>query len=71
MSDTPKVDFGKLLDELKAAGCSLYRVAWELDRDWDTVNGWRHHEPRHSDGEALIALHDLICGENRHTEKPL
>jgi hypothetical protein len=52
-----KQDWGRILDELKAAGVSTYKVAIHLGRDWDTVNGWREHEPRYSDGQALLKLH--------------
>lgn len=52
-----RTDFGKILDEIVSAGYSVYYVAKALGRNWDTVNGWREHEPKHSDGEALKALH--------------
>lgn len=56
-----KIDWGRILDELRAAGVSTYRVAMLLGKDWDTVNGWRRHEPRHCDGEALLRLHSEAC----------
>ena len=56
-----KEDWGRILDELRACGVSTYKVALQLGRDWDTVNGWRQHEPRHSDGKALLKLHAMIC----------
>lgn len=52
-----RLDCGKLLDELRDAGYSGYYVANALGRNWNTVQGWREHEPKHSDGEALKALH--------------
>lgn len=55
------VDFGKLLDDLEARGWSGYAVAKALGRSWDTVQGWRKHQPRHQDGEALKALHAREC----------
>lgn len=55
-----KQDFGRLIDELNAAGYSTYWIAQRLGRNWDTVNGWRKHEPKHSDGEALMALHQGV-----------
>lgn len=51
------IDFGRLLDELRDAGYSGYAVAKALGKSWDTVQGWREHQPRHADGEALKALH--------------
>lgn len=56
-----KIDWGKILDELRNAGYSGYYVATALGRKWDTVQGWREHEPKHSDGEALKALHSKLC----------
>jgi uncharacterized protein Smg (DUF494 family) len=56
-----KTDWAKLLDELRDAGFSGYAVAKALGRNWDTVQGWREHEPRHSDGEALKAFHRKHC----------
>lgn len=52
-----KEDFGRLLDELNRAGFSTYWIAQQLGRNWDTVNGWRIHEPKYSDGQALKELH--------------
>lgn len=56
-----KTNWAKLLDELREAGYSGYYVAKALGRNWDTVQGWREHEPRHCDGEALKALHAKLC----------
>lgn len=55
-----RTDWGKLLDELRDAGYSGYYVAKALGRNWDTVQGWRKHEPKHSDGEALRKLHSKL-----------
>lgn len=54
-------NWGRILDELRDAGMSGYAVAKALGRNWDTVQGWRKHEPRHCDGEALKALHAKHC----------
>lgn len=51
------IDFGRMLDELRDAGYSGYAVAQSLGKSWNTVQGWRRHQPKHSDGEALKALH--------------
>jgi nitrogen regulatory protein PII-like uncharacterized protein len=56
-----KTDWGRLLDELRDAGYTGYAVAKAMGRNWDTVQGWREHEPKHSDGEALKALHAKYC----------
>lgn len=50
-------NWGQLLDELEAVGWSGYAVAQALGKHWNTVQGWREHEPRHRDGEALKVLH--------------
>lgn len=56
-----KTNWAQLLDELKDAGVSVYSVAKALGRSWDTVDGWRKSEPRHSDGEALKVIHAKYC----------
>lgn len=56
-----KANWGQMLDDLKAAGISIYSVAKALGRHWDTVDGWRQSEPRHCDGEALKAIHAKYC----------
>ena len=56
-----KEDWGRILDELRESGWSIYAIANALGRKWDTVNGWREHEPKHSDGEALRELHAREC----------
>lgn len=52
-----RTDWAQVLDELRAAGYSPYRIAKLLGRKWDTVQAWREGEPKHSDGEALLRLH--------------
>jgi hypothetical protein len=52
-----KEDWGRILDELRNAGMTIYKVSLMLGRDWDTVNGWRKHEPKHCDGVALLKIH--------------
>lgn len=55
-----KIDWAQILDQLRDAGYSGYRVAQILDRKWDTIQNWRHSEPKHADGEALLALHAKV-----------
>lgn len=58
------IDWKRLMDELRAAGWTPYRVAYALGADHPTVYHWsKGTEPRHSYGAALIVLHRHICGE--------
>ena len=56
-----RVDWSCILDSLRDAGWSGYRVANALGRKWDTVQGWRTGEPKHADGEALLILFREHC----------
>lgn len=56
-----KTNWALLLDDLRDAGYTGYAVAKALGRKWDTVQGWRTAEPKHSDGEALKAIHAKYC----------
>lgn len=60
----PKYLWSDLLNDLRDAGYSGYRVALIIGADWSTVYGWLKEgkEPRHSYGAALIELHCLVCG---------
>lgn len=58
-----KVDWVDVLNDLKIAGVSGYRVAALLGMEWSTVQGWLKEgkEPRHSTGQALLELHQRHC----------
>ena len=50
--------------DLRGAGLSLGAVAAALGCSRSTVQGWAAgHEPRHSDGDALLALWAEHVGE--------
>jgi len=54
----PPVDWERIVLDLRGAGLTLDDIARTVGRDKATVHGWqsRGAEPRHSDGEALLAL---------------
>lgn len=56
-----RTDWGALLDDLVGAGFTVYAIAKAMGKSWNTVQGWRIHEPKHCDGEALKALHFRHC----------
>lgn len=60
----PRYCWPDLLNDLRDAGYSGYRVARIIGADWSTVYGWlkAEKEPRHSYGAALIELHRMVCG---------
>lgn len=58
------IDWKRILEELQAAGVSMYRVALILGADWSTVDAWRKgSEPRYGYGQALLKLHRRVIGE--------
>lgn len=58
------VDWKRLLQEMRAAGWTPYKVALTLGADHPTVYSWEQgSEPRHSYGAALLRLHALVCGQ--------
>lgn len=56
-----KVNWSRVLDDLKGCGWSVYAVAKAMGKKYDTVQGWREHEPKHADGVALLTLHAREC----------
>lgn len=53
-----RIDWFRVLADLRVQGYSLYSVADETGIPRKTLEGYRNHgaEPRHSDGELLLAL---------------
>jgi len=52
-----RVDWFRILQDLKESGWSLYRVQEEIDIPKTTLIGYKSGaEPRHKDGEKLIGL---------------
>lgn len=57
------LNWADILADLNAAGISGYRVAALMGIQWGTVGRWLEgSEPRHSYGQALLALHTRYCG---------
>lgn len=57
-----KVDWVKILADIKATGCSRYRIAIILGVGQSTVQNWDEgHEPRYAMGEAILMLHAQLC----------
>lgn len=61
-----RVDWRGIFQDLRDSGFPAYRVAGCIGREWSTVQRWVEGvEPRHSDGEAILALHARWCGKDR------
>lgn len=61
-----RVDWSAVLEDLKTAGVSGYRLAGIMGLDWPTIRNWRDGgEPAHSRGVALLEVHQRFCGVDR------
>lgn len=61
MTKPLRIDWFRILDDLKRQGFSLYAVADASGIPRKTLDGYRSGaEPRHSDGELLIALWERV-----------
>lgn len=60
----PRVDWFRLLMDLKRAGLGLEGIALRVEVSKSAVIGWKNldAEPRHTDGERLIALWAEMTG---------
>ena len=59
-----RLDWPRILQDLKDKGCSLYKAAKILGRPETTLQSWwKGHEPSHSNGAAILQLHSALCGE--------
>ncbi len=64
-----KIDWRRLMAELRLFGWTPYKVAVTMCADPPTAYAWEHGaEPRHSYGAALIELHRSVCGQE-YSEK--
>ncbi|WKB53010.1 hypothetical protein [Eleftheria terrae] len=63
-----RVDWVRVLMDLKRAGCSLKVIAAFVEVSKSAVVGWRNLdvEPKHRDGERLIALWQDKTGRPLH-----
>lgn len=65
------VDWRGVLEDLRAAGVSGYRLTEYLLTSRSTVQRWEEgSEPRHSYGVAILEVHTHFCGAAR-TQKRL
>ena len=63
-----RLDWPGIITDIKAAGCTRYRIAAILGVGESTVQGWEQgSDPRHSMGVAILALHEQLCPDT--TEK--
>lgn len=60
-------DWPQILGDLKRAGVTVKGVARACNRDTGTVDNWKYKqvEPRHHEGQLVLALHRHFCGEKR------
>lgn len=59
-----KINWARLMTELRSAGWTPYKVAGTLCADHPTAYAWANgSEPSHSYGAALLRLHQTICGQ--------
>ena len=70
-----KLDWRRILDDIKCRGTSIYQAAKIIGKPETTVQAWHtgKHEPSYSNGAAVLLLHARVCGEeltkNRCTEE--
>lgn len=61
-----KRDWPKILQDLKDRGYTTYKVSLALRSRWEKVKSWEMgSEPKHCDGEALIAFYEEVITEKR------
>ncbi|WP_223621185.1 hypothetical protein [Lysobacter sp. ESA13C] len=66
-SNEPRTDWFRVLTDLNRSGLGNRAVARRLKVPKTRILGWKtdDHEPRHSDGERLIALWVEVTGHAR------
>lgn len=66
--DARKLDWPRIIADLRERDCSVYRAAQLLGTALSTVQSWGYGvEPGHSKGEALLKLHAQVCGPDLTT----
>lgn len=59
-----RLDWPRILQDMKDRGTSIYQAAKILGRPETTVQSWcKGHEPSYSNGAAILLLHSKVCGE--------
>lgn len=62
-------DWFRIIADLDRAGVPNAKLAKLLGHSESTVNRWKQgSEPKHSDGELIIALHHQLCANLPKTE---
>lgn len=60
-----KVDWPAVIEDLRARGLTITKIAACLGLNRTTVSEWRlNHEPNFASGAALLELHSRYCGED-------
>lgn len=63
--ETPPISWRKVFDDMKERGYAFSRAATTIGREWSTVQRWlAGAEPPYLDGEKILRLHALVCGED-------
>ena len=64
-----RVDWFRLLADLKRLGFSLRSLPEHVHIPYETMRDWANkgHEPRHSDGERLIAFWQTVMNRPRES----
>jgi len=56
-------DFVSMIEDLRRAGISHYKLGVMLERQTVQVQRWAAGaQPKHYEGECIIAIHATICG---------
>jgi len=55
-------DFAAMIEDLRRAGISHYKLGVMLERQTVQVQRWASgSQPKHYEGECIIAIHATIC----------
>lgn len=58
-----RLDWRQIIQDLRAAGCTAYRMTSIMLIERSTVQRWQKgSEPRHSYGVAILEVHTHFCG---------
>lgn len=62
MTDPTPHDFASMIEDLRNAGISHYKLGVMLGRQTVQVQRWASgSQPKHYEGECIIAIHATIC----------
>lgn len=65
--EAPPVSWWQVIVDLERQGYTHVAIATAIGSARGTVEGWKnkHAQPRHEDGERLIALWCVVSGQSR------